>query len=280
MDRDSKIIAVGGIKHGQGMTSITYNLAYKLSTILSKSILIIDTNFLFKELSYIAEQNGTTNGIDDLIAMVKTQDIPQDVFMLHTGQINKNLRIVNSTQIDAMDYIKKNIDNMVKILDVAKKYFDIIVIDASAGINNSLIKALYDKCDAFVNVLSQTPYIIDWFMNHDEYKGDKVINVINMYDEEVYPNERDLRRDFELEDVLTLRYSADFKNYYNQKILDPFYITGDAFNTDFEELIVRIGNKIKLTELDNLDITNTNMLVKAQEPKKKSGFLSGVFGKK
>ena len=49
MDRDSKVIAVGGIKHGQGMTSIVYNLAYKLSSLVNKSILIIDTNFLFKE---------------------------------------------------------------------------------------------------------------------------------------------------------------------------------------------------------------------------------------
>jgi len=160
-----------------------------------------------------------------------------------------------------------------------KKYFDIIVIDASAGTNNTLIKAIYDKCDVFINVLSQTPYIIDWYMQHDEYKGDKVINVINMYDDEVYPDVGNLKRDFELEDVVPLRYSPTFRHYYNQKMLDPFYRTGDGFNSDFEQLIIRMGNMIGLTELNNLDITNTNMLVKSAEPKKK-GLFSGLFGKK
>lgn len=278
MERDSKVIAVGGIKHGQGMTSIVYNLSYKLSSLINKSILIIDTNFLFKELSYIAEQSGT-NGIDDLISMVKTQEITQEVFMLHTEQINKNLRIVNSTQIDALDYVKKNNEYMMQIIDIAKKYFDIIVIDASAGVKNSLIKSIYEKCDVFVNVLTQTPYIIDWYMKHDEYKGDKVITVINMYDDDVYPDIGNIKKDFELENVIPLRYSPLFKHYYNQRMLETFYRNDDLFNNDFAQLIKQVGNKLSLTELNNLDIVNTNMLIKMKEPKKK-GFLAGLFGKK
>jgi len=278
MERESKVIAVGGIKHGQGMTSIVYNLAYKLSSLINKKILIIDTNFLFKELSYISEQTSK-NGIDDLISMIKTQDIPEDVFLLHTEQINKNLRIVNSSQIDALDYIKKNNEYMMQIVDVAKKYFDIIVIDASAGVKNSLIKSIYEKCDVFINVITQTPYIIDWYMKHDEYKGDKVITLINMYEDEVYPDVGNVKKDFGLENVIPLRYSPVFKHYYNQKMLDPFYKTSDLFNNDFAQLIMKVGNKINLKELNNLDIVNTNLLIKAKEPKKK-GFLSGLFGKK
>jgi len=277
MERESKLIAVGGIKHGQGMTSIVYNLAYKLSSLSNKSVLIIDTNFLFKELSYIAEQKGT-NGIDDLISMVKTQEITQEVFLLHTEQINKNLRIVNSTQIDAIDYVKKNNEYMMQIIDIAKKYFDIIVVDASAGIKNALIKSIYEKCDAFINVLTQTPYIIDWYMQHDEYKGDKVITVLNMYDEDVYPDIGNIRKDFELENVVPLRYSPLFKHYYNSRMIETFYRNDDLFNNDFAQLIMRVANKCGMTELNNLDIVNTNMLITAKAAKKK-GFFAGLFGK-
>ena len=278
MERDAKVIAVGGIKHGQGITSIVFNLAYKLSSLINKKILIIDTNFLFKELSYITDQNSS-NGIDDLISMIKTQDIPEEVFMLHTEQINKNLRIVNSSQIDALDYIKKNNEYMMKIIDVAKKYFDIIVIDASAGVKNAVIKSIFEKCDVFINVITQTPYIIDWYMKHEEYKGDKVITLINMYEDEVYPDVGNIKKDFSLENVVPLRYSAIFKHYYNQKMLEPFYKTNDLFNNDFAQLIMKIANMLNFTELSKMDLVNTNLLIKAKETKKK-GFLAGLFGKK
>ena len=43
-------------------------------------------------MSYVAEQTNQ-NGIDDLISMVKTQELTQEIFMLHTEEINKNLRV-------------------------------------------------------------------------------------------------------------------------------------------------------------------------------------------
>ena len=85
-NRNPKVISVGSVKHGQGVTTLAYNLAYKLSTLLPKKILIVDVNYLFKEMSYLAEQTNK-NGIDDLISMVKTQELSQEIFML---QLLKN----------------------------------------------------------------------------------------------------------------------------------------------------------------------------------------------
>lgn len=281
MGEGAKTIAVGSIKHGQGMTAITFNLAYKLSSLINKKILIIDTNFLFKELGYIAEQSNP-NGIDDLISMVKTQEITKEIFMLHTEEINKNLRIINSTKIDSLDYVKKNNEHMMKIIDVAKEYFDIIVIDAAAGIKNSLNKAIYKKCDVFINVLTQNPYIIDWYVKHDEYKGEKTLNVINMYEEDVYPNINEIKKDSNLDNLILIRYSKLFRDFYNQRILDPLYKTEDLFNNDFAQLITKIGQVLEISELNKLDIVNTNMLIEVRAAEKKKGFLSlfNMFNKK
>lgn len=277
-NRDAKVISVGSIKHGQGITCFTFNLAYKLSTLLDKKILIIDTNFMFKEIAYIAEQNNK-NGIDDLISMVKTQELTQEIFMLHTEEVNRHLRVINSTQIDALDYIKKNDKYIINIINEAKKYFDIIIIDAGAGINkNSLIKQLYDVSDVFINMLTQNAYIIDWYSTHSEFKGDKVISVINMYEEDVYPDYGDIIKEFKLDDFVSVRYSKLFKNYYNQKVLDPFYKTEDLFNNDFSQLVVKIAEKLDLKELKKLDIVNTNMLIDQKYiEKSKKGFFARLF---
>ena len=278
--REPKVIAVGSIKHGQGMTCFTFNLAYKLSTLLDKKILIIDTNFLFKEIAYMAEQNNE-NGIDDLISMVKTQELTQEIFMKHTEEVNKHLRVINSTQIDTLDYIKKNDKYIIKIIEEAKKYFDIIVIDAAAGISkNALIKQIYEECDVFVNMLTQSAYIIDWYKRHDEFKDKKVINVINMFEEDVYPDYGDIKKEFELEDFIPVRYSKLFKNFYNSKILDPFYKTEDLFNNDFSQLIVKVAEKLDIPELKKLDLIKTNMLIDSKNTKTKKGLFSRLFSSK
>ena len=280
-NRDAKVISVGSIKHGQGMTCFTFNLAYKLSTLLDKKILIIDTNFLFKEIAYIAEQDNH-NGIDDLISMVKTQELSKEIFMLHTEEVNKHLRVINSTQIEALDYIKKNDKYIIKIIEEAKKYFDIIIVDAGAGIGkNSLIKQLYEVSDAFINMLTQNAYIIDWYTTHDEFKDDKVINVINMYEEDIYPDYGDITKEFKLNDFVSVRYSKVFKSFYNQKILDPFYKTEDLFNNDFSQLIIKVAEKLNIRELKKLDIVNTNMLIDTKyNEKAKKGFFARLFSSK
>lgn len=279
-NRNPKVISVGSVKHGQGVTTLAYNLAYKLSTLLPKKILIVDVNYLFKEMSYLAEQTNK-NGIDDLISMVKTQELSQEIFMLHTEEINRNLRVINSTQIETLDYIRKNDKYLLKVLDEAKKYFDIIIVDASAGVKNSLTTELYEYSDVFVNILTQNAYTIDWYTKHENYKNDeKVINVINMYEEDIYPDYGDIRKEFKLENMVLLRYSKLFRHFYNQKILDPFYKTEDLFNNDFSQLIVKIGEKIGLKELAKLDIVNDNMLIDVKYNDKKKGFFSRLFGKK
>lgn len=276
--KGSKVIAIGSVKHGQGMTSFVYNLAYKLSSLLDKKILILDTNFLFKEIGYIAGGRSSKNGIDDLISIVKTQEVTKDLFMLHTEEVNENLFVINSTQIDTMDYIKKNDKYIVKIVEEAQKYFDYIIIDAAAGTKNALTKQIYDISDVFVNMLTQNAYIIDWYMKHDEYQSDKVINVVNMYEDDIYPDLGDMKKEFGFENVVPVRYSKLFKHYYNQKSLDPFYTTGDLFNNDFSQLIKKIAEKLDITELKKMDIVNTNMLI-GIKPKKKKSFFASLFNK-
>ena len=42
-NRNPKVISVGSVKHGQGVTTLAYNLAYKLSTLLT---VYINNNYI------------------------------------------------------------------------------------------------------------------------------------------------------------------------------------------------------------------------------------------
>jgi hypothetical protein len=119
-------------------------------------------------------------------------------------------------------------------------------------------------------------------VKHDEYKGEKTLNIINMYEEDVYPSVNDIKKDFSLDNMILIRYSKLFRDFYNQKILDPFYKTEDLFNNDFAQLITKIGHVLEISELNKLDIVNTNMLIEVKEAEKKKGFLSlfSMFSKK
>jgi hypothetical protein len=70
-----------------------------------------------------------------------------------------------------------------------------------------------------------------------------------MYEEDVYPDYGDIKKEFKLDDFVSVRYSKLFKNFYNQKILDPFYKTEDLFNNDFSQLIAKVGDKLNILEL-------------------------------
>jgi len=275
----AKIIAVGSVKHGQGITSICFNLGYKLSTLINKKILIIDTNFMFKEMGFVTDQTSA-NTIDELISMVKTQEVSKEIFMLHTEEVNKNLRIINSSNIDSLDYIKKNSEYLIKVMDEAKKYFDLIIVDATAGVKSPLTRMIFNKCDLFINVLTQNPYVLNWYLKNSDFKGDKELNVVNLYEEDVYPAMAEIKKDFGIKEILPIRYSRLFRHFYNQKILDPFYrTTEDVYNVDFSQLISKIGERLEINELKKINIVNTNMLVSMDDTaiSKKKGMFSGLF---
>lgn len=262
-----RFIAVGSLKHGQGITSLVYSLGYKMSSLLDKSILIIDTNFLFNDMGYL----GTTkneNSIDDLISMAKTQEITKEIFMIHTEEITHNLRMINSSQIDSMDYIKKNAEYVMKIINLARTFFDIVIVDTTAGSQNEVSKLIYSNCDVFINVMTQNPYILEWYKTHGKVANEvKELNVINLY-EEIYPDTLQIKKDFEIEG-LSLRYSKPLRNSYYQRKMAPFFNSKDLYNEDVKDLIKKV--------CDRLDIKVDLKQSTDSEPTK-SGFFG--FGKR
>ena len=239
MDTAGKFIGVGSVKHGQGITSLVYNLGYNLSKHTNSSVLMLDMNFLFGEIDFLIERK-TNNSIDDLVSVAKNQELNKALLMEHTEVLGPNLRIVNSSRIDSADYLKKNAEYLLNIIQTARKNFDIVIVDTTAGGQSPVSRLVSSNCDVFINVMAQNPYILEWYKAYNRKSDIKEINVINMFEDEVYPNSVEIEKKFGIEHV-NLSYSKTMRNYYNKKKVEEFVVLDDPYNTDIRLLIDKIS---------------------------------------
>jgi MinD-like ATPase involved in chromosome partitioning or flagellar assembly len=154
--------------------------------------------------------------------------------------------MINPSQIDSVDYLKKNAEYVSKIIEVAKKSFDFVIVDTIAGMQNPVSKIMSAKCDLYLNVLTQNPYILDWFKVHGrDAQNSKCINIINMYEDEVYPDSRTIKKEFDIDNI-TLAYSKTLKNYYNQRNMIAFYSKKDIYNDNLHNLTKLIIDQLNI----------------------------------
>ena len=240
METAGKFIGVGSVKHGQGITSLVYNLGYNLSKHTNLNVLMLDMNFLFGEIDFLIERK-TNNSIDDLVSVAKNQELTRELLMEHTEVLGPNLRIVNSSRIDSADYLKKNAEYLLNIIQTARKSFDIVIVDTTAGVQSPVSRLVSSNSDVFINVMAQNPYILEWYKAYNRQSDIKEINVINMFEDEVYPDSVEIEKKFGIEHI-NLRYSKTMRNYYNKKKIEEFVVLDDPYNTDIRVLIDKISS--------------------------------------
>lgn len=256
MDNAGKVIGVGSVKHGQGITSLVFDIAFTLANFSKLNVLIFDFNYIFGEMDSFVNQK-TQHCIDDLISISKNQKLTEELLIENTEELKTNLRLVNPSKIDSADYLKKNADDVLKIINVARKVFDIIVVDTTAGVQSPISRLINSECDIFINVMTQNPYILEWYKQYNKEKDSKAINVINMFEESVYPNSEQIKKEFDIEH-LCIAYSKQMRDYYNRKKIDEFVQKDDHYNKDTQELVRKIFMELRLdADLNFIKKVNT-----------------------
>jgi len=271
MEKTGKVIGVGSVKHGQGITSLVYNIGYTLTNYTDLSILIFDFNYLFGEMDFLIDKK-TSNCIDDLISIVRNRELTSELLIENTEVLKPNLRLVNPSRIDNTDYLKKNADEVLKIIEVARKTFDLIIVDTTAGAQSPLSRLIFTNCEIFLNVMTQNPYILEWYKSYNQHKDIKEINVINMFEESIYPNSAEIKKAYGI-DHMSIIYSATMRDFYNQKRTDEFVKQKNRYNACVEKLIKRALLLMNM----NVDYdTENHDKLKASN---KSGFFKKFFKK-
>lgn len=271
MEKTGKFIGVGSVKHGQGITSLVYNIGYTLANYTDLSILIFDFNYLFGEMEFLVDRK-TSNCIDDLISIVKNRELTPELLIENTEILKQNLRLVNPSRIDNSDYLKNNTDQVLKIIEIARKTFDIVIVDTTAGAQSLLSRLIYSNCDVFLNVMTQNPYILEWYKSYNQHKDIKEINVINMFEDGIYPNSTEIKKMYQIEHVSVV-YSSSMRDYYNQKKTNEFVEQKNQYNSCIHSLIKRVAHLV------NIDIVLNAKEGDKSEPEGKDSLFKKLFRK-
>jgi len=268
MEKMGKFIGVGSVKHGQGITSLVYNIGYTLANYTDLSVLIFDFNYLFGEMEFLIDRK-TSNCIDDLISIVRNRELTSELLIENTEVLKPNLRLVNPSRIDNSDYLKKNTDEVLKVIEVARETFDIVIVDTTAGAQSLLSRLIYSNCDVFLNVMTQNPYILEWYKSYNQHKDIKEINVINMFEESIYPDSSEIKKAYGIEHM-SIVYSSSMRDSYNQKKTNEFVKLKNKYNSCIQSLIKRVAL-----------LMNTDIALNVEEGSQSSqkSFLKKLFNK-
>ena len=208
---ESKVISFISCKGGSGATFIATNLAYILTALFNKKVLLIDVNQYFGDASmYVSEQKPLMT-----LADVCNQINRLDYAFLETSLItvSPNFKILAATDnpASASDVLPEHLE---KIIRIARNYYDYIVLDVGKQFDVLTVKAL-DISDSIYPVLQLVlPYIrdakhlLDMFKSLG-YSNAKVHPIVNRYDRSSKLKLTDLSTAINANAVITLPNDYD-----------------------------------------------------------------------
>lgn len=136
----AKTIGIIAIKGGVGKTSCTANLGAALAGSFGKKVLLVDANFSAPNL-------GMHFGLFEPVATLQSALQGKKPIRDTVHEYNENLHIIPSaleaTPVKSPFLLKKK-------LQALKKYYDIILIDASPSLNNEILSTMIASDELYV----------------------------------------------------------------------------------------------------------------------------------
>lgn len=144
-----RVIGLIGAKGGSGSTFLATNLAFALSR-LGKRVVVLDLNLYFGDAAIFLGDTASKTTIVDLAR--QSQSLDQDMFESSMAKISERLHLLVSPETP----VNINVVSPVaiqKIIEVARRLYDFVVLDMSALLDSTAVKAL-DMCET-VNLVLQ-----------------------------------------------------------------------------------------------------------------------------
>lgn len=144
-----RVLGLIGAKGGSGSTFLATNLAFALSR-LGKRVVVLDLNLYFGDAAIFLGDTASKTTIVDLAR--QSQSLDQDMFESSMAKISERLHLLVSPETP----VNINVVSPVaiqKIIEVARRLYDFVVLDMSALLDSTAVKAL-DMCET-VNLVLQ-----------------------------------------------------------------------------------------------------------------------------
>lgn len=142
-------------KGGSGASFLSSNLAYALSRVCGKKVLMLDLDLEFSDASFCLADDDSGKNISDLMAYgrINTQSIENS-----SVKIGSNLYLLRAPRDPEAiaEIVPETVDD---IIDSASRAFDFIIIDLARALDPLAIRAM-DKSDTVFTVMQTgLPYV-------------------------------------------------------------------------------------------------------------------------
>lgn len=198
-DKNGKVISFFSPKGGVGKTTMALNVAYEMKKKIkdmktNESVLVIDFSLQFGDIAYLCGEKPNRTLAD----LCELRDIDKDAFEGHTRHSEHGDFHILSAPRKAESYFNINPDNLNKIIPIAKKMFDYIIIDTNTGLTRETSIAIdnSDFCFLVTNnqlvSLKNTNSMLELLheSNVFEKENERVFVLINELDKSgIQPND-------------------------------------------------------------------------------------------
>ena len=234
-------------------------------------ILTLSTNYndTTLETCYWEEKNGNNKknivglgtGIEELAKAILSNKASPEVITNYTKIALKNrLEVLPSIKTTNYNEYEKIRAVYKDILKTANKYYDLIFVDLTKGLDNGIAKEILEISDLVIVNLTQRLKIINEYIKlkeeNDILKKNNIMLLIGRYDKFSKYNSKNVARYMGVKEVFTVPYSTLFFEAANEgKVPDFFFrfrnIDENDRNALFISEVKRVTEKIiyKLQEL-------------------------------
>ena len=153
--RAGNITAVFSMKGGQGVTSIAINLADQINLLTGDKVLIVDLNLYMGDVSVFLELPSAYTPFD----MVKDLDrMDKNLLFSSLTQHPRGFYILTAPD-EVNDAEQLSSDDITRLLQVLRRYFDHIIIDLPHNFNERNMAAI-DTADNLLLIVQQSMPVI------------------------------------------------------------------------------------------------------------------------
>lgn len=295
-NKRGKVLTMISAKGGAGKTTLSFNLSADITQKLAKidetsKVLLIDFDLQFGDISYISTLKPKRTIAD----LNEIDNIDKDALEAHLLQhpIGKFWILPAPLKPHYSDFIKPEVIR--KILQVAKKNFDFIIVDCMQGFNKASILAIQSSdfstvvanpslvglknakitLDTLEELLVTSEEVeVDTYTVEDVNPKDKMKLLLNEFDNNSIPLE-DLSRSFSKYNILGCVTRND--NIVSQAVRDSQFVVLDYPNTNIAKDIKAIADK--LLQESGYQIETTGKKQKTKQKGSGSSMFVKLFGK-
>lgn len=263
------IVSFTGTTPNIGTTFVALNTTIILSKRVDASILFLDLNLKSGKSEVHLGIDNPKVSIDAIFSEISSNNITNETFKRHSYHVNSNLDVITGTkereraelfEINQIDYL----------LDNARKYYDIVIVDVNPYWDNAATFQTLIKSD--VKLLLTTPDLSNF--QHDlnlwvKKVGSDMGIEVKRFDLIVNQsggtfNKRHISKETGMNVITEIPYYNEVRNSIN--LGEPILLKGSNHQLEKEikpitELIIKLGNLVMIEDIKETKKTGILALI-------------------